>query len=201
MDGRVKTIADALNGPHSGIFKPTHKLGGLLGLEGHKDFVYMDSTTDKSIRPSASDVWSKYFSENALREDTILYGVRSTETGRFFKTHNPFLTIIGFPAARNQEEGYSIDVRVGRGTAHFAVDVFLGKSAEEVYRAIEQDPSLLNEALVLTQWSNSHIPFSPYEQFIARGDIDFSRARALVGRGGRLEDAQTTVPTFKVKSI
>lgn len=203
MNYAAKELAQVLNGPHSGMFKVTRRLAELLGLGDHRDFSRIDTTSQIYVSPDAEEFWAKEFARNELKDNTLLYGIRELTQGRFFKSTTPVLTVIGYPAGYNampQGKVYSVDERVGRGTAHFVVDLVMDKkSASRIGGILQADPSLLNDALVMTEWEYNGIRFNPYKYFVAKEDSTSETAKDIVSRGLRLADAQ--LPVFKTQGL
>ena len=199
----IRELAETLNGPHTGNFKPTRSLAKRVGLEGHKDYARIDATTEVVILPEAGDYWQELFKENSTEENTIFYGFRELVEGAFFKKRTPIMTLVILPArynSFNKGKDYSVDQRSDRGSAHIALDVRIDKERlEKVKSILETDPSCLNEALVETELSYNKTPFNVYEHFIAGHTLGYVQARDTISRNLRLEDSQ--LPVFRTSSL
>ena len=99
-----------------------------------------------------------------------------------------------------QGRAYSVDERLSRGTAHFAVDFVMDKkTAPRVANILQADATLLNEALAMTDWDYKGTRFNPYQYFIAPDNSSAEQARDAVLKIIRLADAN--LPVFRTKRL
>jgi len=144
--------------PHWGSFKPTAKVAKELGMKS-VDFYDFRIFGEKYVKNGqAYGLWEKSFNEKSENKNAVIVKTYQDDLEPFaaslVRFVNPdygiqhVVSVVASPRAFNSNPSYSYDVRMGRGTSHFALDFLLSKQDySETKKILDSNPWAIIPAL------------------------------------------------------